>query len=156
MTPPGDSPYNSSLHANRPRSNQHYGRRPGRQRGSHALDAAPLRNHQRRLASLTDAELQAVAAQALPCAATVEANRRTSARLALELKQSADKTAIQTQLIQLRRDNGAAVAASVGQLRAALGQQPFAYLDQRVRSHVVKNLKIYTVQQPTAAPPEGK
>ncbi len=92
-------------------------------------DAAAVRNHQRRLASLTDAELQAVAAQALPCAATVEANRRTSARLAQELKQSADKTAIQAQLIQLRRDNGAAVAAGVGQLRAVLGQQRFEYLD---------------------------
>jgi hypothetical protein len=45
--------------------------------------------------------------------------------------------------------------ASVGQLRANLGAKRFACLDQVVRMHVARNVKIYGVQQPNAASSEG-
>jgi hypothetical protein len=119
-------------------------------------NAALLRNRHQRLTALTNGEFQTLAEQALPCAAALEANLLASARLAREMKQSFDKAGIQAQIAQLRRDNDAAVAASVGRLRAALGPQRFANLDLRVRGYVAGSLKIYKLQQPKTAPMEGK
>ena len=118
-------------------------------------NASLLRNRHQRLTALTNGEFRVLADQALPCAATLEANQQESIRLAQAMKQSFDKAGIQAQLIQLRRDNEAAVTISVGQLRAALGPQRFANLDLRVRIYVVSNLKIYSALQPKAALPEG-
>jgi hypothetical protein len=119
-------------------------------------NAALLRNRHQRLTALTDPEFQALSAQALLCVATLEANQQTSARLVQQMKQSFDKAGIRAQIIQLQRDSEAAVSASVGQLKAALGPQRFGSLDRRVRGYVVSNLKIYSAQTAKAAPPEGK
>jgi len=80
------------------------------------------------------------------------ANQQATARLRQDLKQSADHAPIQAQFVQLRRESDAAVAASVGQLRASLGAKRFAWLDQVVRMHVAPNLKIYSAQPSQPAP----